>query len=43
MRIVLERTGDKPFGEALKEMGLASKIMLLEGAYVRLQRVTRPR
>ena len=30
MPIVLERTGGKPVGEALREMGLASKVMLLE-------------
>ena len=30
MPVVLERTEGKPVGEALKEMSLASKIMLLE-------------
>ncbi|WP_258084751.1 hypothetical protein [Thermococcus thermotolerans] len=30
MPIVLEKTGDKPLDEALKEMGMASKIMVLE-------------
>ncbi len=30
MPIALEKIGDKPLDEALKEMGMASKIMVLE-------------